>query len=78
MLIEIWIAVLITICVFVSNFISIFGWIVEGERLAKEVKENKKLIAENERLRKVISRMNGIHNVEVADAFYHEEDKKNV
>jgi Ni/Fe-hydrogenase subunit HybB-like protein len=78
MLIETWIAALIIVCVFIGAIISGFGWIIEGERLAKAEKENKKLIAENGRLYKIISHMNGIHNVEVADAFYHKEDKENV
>ena len=78
MLIETWVAAFILIAVFGMAGISILGWIIEGQRLEQEVKQNKKLIAENERLRKIISHMNGIHNVEVADAFYHKEDKKNV
>lgn len=77
MLIETWVAAFILIAVFGMAFISIFGWIIEGNKLEREVEQNKKLIAENERLRKIISHMNGIHNVEVADAFYHKEDKKN-
>ena len=78
MLIETWVAAFIIIAVFGIAGISNLGWIIEGQKLEREVKQNKKLIAENERLRKIISHMNGIHNVEVADAFYHKEDKKNV
>ena len=70
MLIETWVAVMITICVFIIGVISLLGWIIEGERLAREVKKNKKLIKENERLHKIISQMNGLHNIQVADEFY--------
>jgi hypothetical protein len=78
MLIEIWVAAFIFLAVCGITAIALLGWISEGNKLEREVKQNKKLIAENERLRKIISHMNGIHNVEVADAFYHKEEKKNV
>lgn len=73
MLIETWIAVMITVCIFISNFISIIGWITDGQRLEQEVKENKNLMAENERLYKIINELNCLHNIKVADEYYNEE-----
>lgn len=75
MLIETWVAVMITVCVFFIGVISLLGWIIEGERLSQEVKENKKLIKENERLHKIINQMNGQLNVKVADEFYNRGNK---
>ena len=78
MLIESWIAVMIVIFVFIITFISTCGWIIEGERLEKSEKLNKKLIAENGRLYKIISHMSAIHNIDEFDVLYRKEDKKNV
>lgn len=77
MLIETWIAALITICVFLSAIISGLGWIIEGERLAKAERLNRKLIAENGRLYKIIEHMNGIQTINAADAF-HKKGERNV
>lgn len=73
MIIETWVAACIVMAVFVMAGISILGWIAEGNRLERAEKENKKLIAENERLRRVINQINGIHNIEVATAFHNKE-----
>lgn len=69
MIIETWVAAFIFLAVCGITAIALLGWINEGQKLARKVKQNEKLIAENERLRKIISQMNGIHNIEVADAF---------
>jgi hypothetical protein len=76
MLIETWIAAMITICVFACSLVSIVGWIIEGQRLEQEVKENKELAKENERLHKIINKMNNLHNIKVADEYYYKEKKE--
>ena len=73
MIIETWVAACIVIAVFVMAGISILGWIEEGKRLERSEKLNRKLAVENERLHHVIGQMNGIHNIEVATAFYNKE-----
>ena len=74
MLIETWVAVMIIVCVFIGAIVSNFGWIIEGIKYEQEVKENKKLIKENERLHKIINQMNGLQTVKAADDFYNKEN----
>ena len=74
MFIETWVAAFIVVCVFFGALVCCFGWIVEGERLAKAQKENKKLIAENGRLLRVIDHLNGDLNIKAADKFYNKEN----
>ena len=73
MVIETWVAAFIIVAVFGMAAISVFGWIIEGQKLEREVSENKKLIKENERLHKIINQMNGLLNVKAADDFYNKE-----
>lgn len=50
MLIESWIAVMIIVFIFITAFISIFGWMAADQRLDKERALNKELSDENLRL----------------------------
>lgn len=73
MLIETWVAAMIIVGIIIIGLASNVGWIIEGQRLEQEVKENKKLMKENERLRKIINQMNSLNNIKVADEYYNEE-----
>lgn len=66
MIFESWIAVMITIGVFLLALVSIVGWIIEGERLSKERKENKKLLYENKKLSTKLSHRIALDNIKAA------------
>lgn len=73
MVIETWVAASIIVAVFGMGLISIFGWIIEGERLERAEREIRKLIKENERLHKIINQMNGLQTIKAADDFNKKE-----
>ena len=75
MLIETWVAVMIILSVFLLSLIGLCGWILEGIRLEKSERQNKKLIAENGRLYKIIEHMNGVQTVNAANEFYQKGER---
>ncbi len=76
MIIESWIFVMIFLFFAGICVISLAGWIYEGEKLRKQVEENKTLREKNKMLEKRIAYRNALDNIKVANEFY-EESKKN-
>lgn len=74
MLIESWIAVMITIGVFILGLASIIGWIAEGERLSQQIEENKRLQHKIEELQKRIAHRDAIDNIRVANEYYNSKE----
>lgn len=71
-ILESWILTLIMLAIFLFGAIGIIGWILEGERLSKQVEENKKLHYENAQLRQRLAHKNAIENIRTANEYYEE------
>ena len=74
-ILESWILALILVAIFLFGAVGIMGWIVEGERLSKQVAENKKLQHRCRKLEQRLAYKNAAENIRVATEHY-EESKK--
>lgn len=74
MIIETWILVLIVLGVFLFGLIGIVGWILEGERLSKQIEENTKLQHENKELRAKLIHRYALDNIKEANDYYNKEN----
>ena len=54
---ETWVAIIITILIFIGSIVSSIGWMLEGQRLEDERKTNSNLEEENKALRKEVARL---------------------
>ena len=75
-ILESWILTLIMLAIFLFGAIGIIGWILEGERLSKQVEENKKLHYENAQLRQRLAHKNALENIKAANEYYEAGKKK--
>lgn len=75
MIIESWIAVMFMVFTFIICGMALVGWIYEGEKLNKQVKENKALREENKALARRIAYRDALDNIKVANEYY--ESKEN-
>ena len=76
MLIETWIAVLIVLFTFISNFALIASGMISDKRLENERKRNNALQEENAELKRYISVQKTKAIIGVANDFYNEGKKK--
>lgn len=73
--IETWIAVMIAVGFFAVCLIALAGWIYEGERLSKQIEENKRLRYENKNLSIELSHRKALENIKAANDYYNTKEK---
>ena len=75
MLIENWVFGLIVATIFLFGLIGVCGWIKEGEMLAKERRENKRLRFQVNKLATRLARLNATENIKVANEYANSDEE---